>query len=83
MPTTCEIDIEDNPYKVIHSGQLLCGTVTLKLTKNKKIRGIFIKITGSAHAHWTTGGKNSSSYTRDEDYLNEKKYLLGGNLGKI
>lgn len=52
MPTTCEIDFE-NPEKVFYAGQLLRGTVRLTLTKEKKVRGVYVKIFGRAYAYWT------------------------------
>lgn len=79
MPTTCEIDFENNPLKVIYAGQLLRGTVRLNLTEEKNVRGVYIRIHGTAHCHWTEGsGDNRKSYTGDEDYLNERTYFVGG-----
>lgn len=79
MPTTCEIDFENNPLKVIYAGQMLRGTVRLQLTEEKNVRGVYIRIHGTAHCHWTEGsGDNRKSYTGDEDYLNERTYFVGG-----
>lgn len=55
MPTTCKIEFENNPSQVVYSGQLLRGTVHLTLTSAKNIRGAYIKINGSAYAHWSEG----------------------------
>lgn len=83
MPTTCEIDFENNPEKVLYAGQLLRGTIKLSLTSEKTVRGIYILIHGKAYCHWTKGsGKNSRSYTGSEDYLREKTYLYGDENGK-
>lgn len=82
MPTTCEIGFENNPSKVVYSGQLLRGSVQLSLTESKTVRGVFIKICGEAYCHWTTGsGKNRKSYTGKEDYLQERTYFMGGREG--
>lgn len=84
MPTTCVIEFKNNPNKAIYSGQLLAGVITIKISKEKTIRGIFIKITGEAHAHWSEGGrKHRRLYTGHEDYIKEKKYLIGSDYGKI
>lgn len=84
MPTSCEIDFENNPMKVIYAGQLLRGTVRLHLTEHKDVRGIYVRIYGTAHARWSTGsGKNRKTYTGDEDYLNEKTYFVGGPDGSV
>lgn len=84
MPTTCDIDFENNPQKVIYAGQLLRGTVRLTLTEEKTVRGIYIRIDGKAYAHWSTGsGKNRRSYSGSEDYLTEKTYFLGGSEGSV
>lgn len=80
MPTTCVIDFDNNPMKVIYAGQLLRGTVTLTLTAPKSVRGVYIRIHGKAYAHWTEGtGDNRKTYTGSENYLDEKTYLAGGN----
>lgn len=52
MPTTCEISFE-KPERVFYAGQLLSGTVRLTLTKEKKVRGVYVHIFGRAYAYWT------------------------------
>lgn len=82
MPTACEIEFENNPSKVVYSGQLLRGNVHLSLTGSKTVRGVFIKICGGAYCHWTKGyGKTRRSYTGREDYLDERTYFMGGREG--
>lgn len=82
MTVTCKIDFENNPMKVIYAGQLLRGTVTLNLSEEKNVRGVYIRIHGFAHCHWTEGtGDNRRSYTGDEDYLDERTYFVGGSSG--
>lgn len=83
MPTTCTITFDENPQKVCYSGTLLQGSVLLNLTREKNVRGIFIKIKGEAYCHWTEGsGKNKRSYTGKEDYLNERTHFVGDTYGK-
>lgn len=52
MPTTCVIAFE-NPSRVYYAGQLLRGTVNLTLTKEKKVRGVYVRIYGRAYAYWS------------------------------
>lgn len=93
MPTTCDISF-DNPEKVYYAGQMLRGTVRLTLTKEHKVRGVYVRIFGRAYAYWTEhcssnhnshrsdgnrrSGGHSVSYTGEEDYLDEKTYFVGG-----
>lgn len=82
MPTTCDIEFENNPQKVVYAGQLLRGTVRLTLTEEKNVRGIYIRIYGKAYAHWSRGsGKSRRTYTGEEHYLNETTYFVGGRDG--
>lgn len=83
MPTTFEIDFENNPEKVFYAGQLVRGTIKMTLTSEKTVRGVYIIITGKAYCHWTTGsGNDRKSHTGKEDYLEEKTYLYGDDNGK-
>lgn len=83
MPTTCEINFENNPEKVLYTGQLLCGTINLTLTTEKTVRGVYILITGKAYCLWRKGSsKSRKTYTGSEDYINEKMYLYGDENGK-
>lgn len=52
MPTTCVISFE-NPNRVYYAGQMVRGTVALTLTKEKKVRGVYVRIYGRAYAYWT------------------------------
>lgn len=82
MPTTCDIEFNNNPQKVLYAGQLLSGSVRLVLTEQKTVRGIYVRIIGKAYCHWTEGtGDNRKSYTGSEEYLNEKTYFVGGEHG--
>lgn len=81
MPTTCEIEFENNPHKIVYAGRCLRGTVQLTLTDEKSARGIYIRINGKAYCHWSNGRNNT--YTGREDYLNEITYFIGGRDGKV
>lgn len=84
MPTTCNIEFENNLPKVCYSGTLLRGSVTLSLTSPKSCRGVYIKIRGDGYARWTEGsGKNKKTYTGSETYIEERVYFEGSPSGKI
>lgn len=78
MPTTCEIDFDDNPMKVVSAGQLIRGTVQLNLTETKIVSGVYIQIYGSAFVRWIdTKSEHPKEYKGSEDYLNERTYFVG------
>lgn len=74
MPTSCEIDFENNPMKMVFAGELLSGDVRLTLTKEKHIRSIYVQIKGRASIRLDdpTKGFNSGKQT----YLNKAIYLV-------
>lgn len=94
MPTTCQITFE-NSDGVYYAGKLLRGAAHVTLTKEKTIRGIFVRIYGRALTHWSewctikhnpndkSSGGHRVNYSGEEIYLNEKSYCIGGeNAGK-
>ena len=85
MPTTCEI-IFENSQQVFYAGQLLRGTVNLTLTKEKKVRGVYVQIFGRAYAYWTeycnidhnrnrNNNNNTSSSGHHVSYSGSEDYL--------
>lgn len=83
MSTTCEIDFENNPSKVVYSGQKFRGSVNLTLAHAKIVRTIFIKLSGKASVWWAEGSsKNRKTFSGSEQYLNERINLIEGNSGK-
>lgn len=77
MPTTCEIDFDDNPMKIVLAGELLCGTVRLKFTKEQCVRSIYIRMYGHASVKLDDPTRSSNRQT----YLNKKIFLVRGNNG--
>lgn len=77
--TTCKIEFENNPNKVLYAGQTLRGTVELALTEAKTVRGIYIQIHGKGFCKWRSG---KATHSGKENYLNETTYFIGGNDGK-
>lgn len=83
MAATCEIEFENNPSKVIYTGEWLNGTVHLT-TDEKTIHGVLLKVVGKAKVRWTEGtGRNRATYGGKEKHLEEKTYLVGGSDGRI
>lgn len=86
MATTCVVEFENNPSKVIYSGQLLRALVTLTIVKPTIVHGIYVRLTGDAYAYWTgrrrSNRRRRKSFTRSEKYLDEQIYLVGGTSGK-
>lgn len=70
MPTTCQINFDNNLKKIFFAGQKLHITVRLKLTDEKIVRGISIHLRGTAHVR---------CFTKDEDVLDMTKCLAGDN----
>ncbi|XP_055324776.1 arrestin domain-containing protein 17-like [Sitodiplosis mosellana] len=83
MPITCEINFENNPQKVIYSGQMMLrGSVQLNLSAEKNVRGVYIELFGGECASWTSGiGRYQKSYIAEELYLNKRIYFVSGGSG--
>ncbi|XP_045776137.1 arrestin domain-containing protein 17-like isoform X2 [Maniola jurtina] len=81
----------DSPNGTYYSGQMVKGRLIFQQDKVKTFRGLFVKLKGFCHVHWTTtrtrtvNGK-SQSYTvhhnSHEEYINAKVYLVGGESGE-
>lgn len=79
MPTTCEIEFDNNPLKVMYSGQVLRGNVKLTLTESIKVRCVYLKIVGEGYCHWT----NEGTFTGRESYIDESRCFVDGSEGDI
>lgn len=78
MPTTCDIEFENNLMKVVYAGTLLRGTVRLSFTNQKQVCGIYVRIYGFAFVQWKEGRRE---LTGDEIYINEQMYFVGEHGG--
>lgn len=84
MPTTCDINFENNPQKMCFPGQKLHITVRLKLTEEMKVRGIYIHLRGTAYVRFVIDdAKRSGLFTTDEDVLDIRKHLIDGEGKKL
>lgn len=86
--STCEIEFENNPMRVFFSGQIMRGTVHLKLAKQKQVRRIYIHLYGGAYASWTEYAcidfglhnwysDHRKTFSGKEVYLNDGRYFVG------
>lgn len=83
MATTCEIEFENNPSKVVFSGEIMRGTVHLTLTEEKNVFAVFLKITGCQYTRFSKGdGKNRRSYTGNEKCLDERINFVDNTNGE-
>lgn len=75
MPTTCKIEFENNPKKIVYAGQLLRGKVQLNFNVQKTVRSVYIRLHGTAFCTWKQDRKPCQC---KEDYLNDITYFVGG-----
>nr|XP_046242988.1 arrestin domain-containing protein 3-like [Scatophagus argus] len=71
-------------YEALHTentfseGDIVLGTVTFTLTKEKKV-SLFVKLKGDARVSWTEGsGDDDRSYSAHKRYFKVKEYLVAG-----
>lgn len=81
--TNCHIDFENNPMKIVYSGQTIRGTVQLNLTDEINIRGIYIHLYGGAYVNWRERMNCFKIHIGNEDYLNHRIYLIGATHGIV
>ncbi|GLH03699.1 Uncharacterized protein GBIM_09565 [Gryllus bimaculatus] len=82
----------DNPACIYYAGQLVSGRVTLITTKEKKIRGICLRVKGEAEVKWTESRRvtrNGKSHTEHDHYSAHELYaqmevwLVGASHGDM
>lgn len=71
MPTTCEIEFENNPLKVIYSGETLRGIVHLLVTSEKVIKKGSVKIVGEGNVRWTEHLQRQKYDNHQQKYVTE------------
>ncbi|CAH2269401.1 jg16427 [Pararge aegeria aegeria] len=81
----------DSPNGTYYSGQTVQGKLIFQQDKVKSFRGLFVKLKGFCHVHWTTrrtrtvNGKSQSytvNHNAHEEYVNTKMYMVGGESGE-
>lgn len=69
-----------NEEGTFSEGDTLAGTLAFTLTKDTKIKSLFVKAKGEAHVHWTEGsGDDERSYSAHRRYFKVKEFLLAEN----
>lgn len=69
-----------NEEGTFSEGDTLAGTLSFTLTKDTKVKSIFVKAKGEAHVHWTEGsGDNETSYSAHRRYFKLKEVLVAEN----
>ncbi|XP_031621545.1 arrestin domain-containing protein 3-like [Contarinia nasturtii] len=81
--TTCNITFENNSMKIVHSGQSIRGAVQLNLNRDINVRGIYIHMYGGAYTSWRDRLQLCKTHADNEDYLNQRTYLVGATNGHI
>ncbi|XP_058124043.1 arrestin domain-containing protein 17-like [Anopheles ziemanni] len=67
----CSISFDENHHGVFFAGQRLSGTVDIVLPKQKKVKGVLLKITGLGCVRWTEtyGTGTTVMFSGREDFL--------------
>ncbi|KAK2837404.1 hypothetical protein Q5P01_014616 [Channa striata] len=66
-----------NQEGTFSEGDALCGSVTFTLTKDTKVKSVFVKVKGDANVHWTEGsGDKKRSYSAHRRYFKVEEYLV-------
>lgn len=76
MLTTCEIELENNPEKVIYAGQSLGGDALLALTKIKNVRAAYIQIYRKAQVMFSDP---DSQHKSEQNLFSEQIYIVQSN----
>lgn len=71
MPTTCEIELRNNPSQVVYTDETLRGTVHLTLTNEKVIHKAFVNIVGYGYVHWSENVKKQKYDSYQKKYFAE------------
>ncbi|XP_055604993.1 arrestin domain-containing protein 3-like [Uranotaenia lowii] len=80
----CDIRFDNNPNGIFNAGDVVSGSVTLTLTQLKKVKGVYLLITGFAETFWNDkvphGPKNKkmkANFKGREEFITHKTYLIG------
>ncbi|XP_055620919.1 arrestin domain-containing protein 2-like [Toxorhynchites rutilus septentrionalis] len=78
VPPICDISFDDNSHGVYLAGQTLAGHVDIATQKAKKVKSVYLRITGQACVKWEDSGGTGSSvtYSGREDYIEHKMVFL-------
>ncbi|XP_040899230.1 arrestin domain-containing protein 3-like [Toxotes jaculatrix] len=69
-----------NAAGTFSEGDILTGTVSVTLSKEVKVKKLFVKAKGDANVRWTEGsGDNERSYSAHRRYFKVKEWLVAEN----
>ncbi|XP_053691033.1 arrestin domain-containing protein 17-like [Sabethes cyaneus] len=84
----CDIRFDNNPNGIFKAGDKVTGSVVLTLTQLKKVRGVYLLVTGYADTFWSDkvphGPKNKktkANFKGHEDFIKHKLYFVGSDTG--
>ncbi|XP_055639234.1 arrestin domain-containing protein 3-like [Toxorhynchites rutilus septentrionalis] len=84
----CQVRFDSNPNAIFRAGDAVSGTVILTLTKLKKVKGVYVLISGFAETFWDGkvyhGPKNRKTkahFKGYEDFIDKKIYLVESDDG--
>lgn len=78
----CKVFFTNNPNGVFSSGQVVSGEIELDNESSRMIRGIVMKVNGSAATRWTEGsGDDALNYSAEEHFMKTETRLLGNGKG--
>ncbi|XP_031619428.1 arrestin domain-containing protein 3-like isoform X2 [Contarinia nasturtii] len=68
MTVSYEIIFENKSNDVFYSGDVIFGTVHLKLTERKKLRGVYVSFNGDSRTNWSEYVEEERGYGDDRHY---------------
>ncbi|XP_058840171.1 arrestin domain-containing protein 3-like [Topomyia yanbarensis] len=79
VPPICDISFDDNSYGVFLAGQSIAGQVEVSVPKVKRVKSVYLKISGQATVKWAESRGTGASviYSGREEYINHTVVLLG------
>lgn len=85
VPPICDISFDDNSHGVYLAGQTLAGHVDIVAPKAKKVKSVYLRITGQAYVKWEDSGGTGSSvtYSGRVDYIEHKVVFLSSDSDEI
>ncbi|XP_039429102.1 arrestin domain-containing protein 17-like [Culex pipiens pallens] len=79
-PPVCDISFEDNSHGVFLAGQTIVGQVDIQVPKAKKVRSVYLRLTGQGSCKWAETRETGSSavFSSREEYAAHTVVFLSG-----
>ena len=66
-----------NEEGTFSAGDTVAGTVTFTLTKDTKVKSLWVKLKGDANVRWTErSGDDETTYSAHRRYFKVKRYVV-------